>query len=458
MNEFPPTAASASSRWQGSGRPDKLARLFIPTCRQREAVLTSSLDSEPNPAAETEVTLAGVRQLRPSSTTEHLTTSGADWRAAALDLGFARVGVARLDDEALAAESVAKSRAAEWSRAGLHGPLAYMATPRLSPHDLLPSAKSVVVGLAVTEDVRATEQAVGHGRIAAYARGQDYHSVLKAKLWQLAEHLCNSLQQPIAARVCVDTAPILERFWAERAGVTFTGKSTMAIAPGVGTNVLIGLLLVDTELGADPRIAAGCGACTLCLDACPTAAFRGPFVLDAARCIATLTIESNAEIPTPLRAAIGDRVFGCDECQTVCPYNASRKRPGPLAELASSPIRRVADLGAWATSTSGDYKRLTKASALRRAPRAQLQRNAVVALGNSPPTPEASMTLLQVLDESPSPLVRSHAAWALCTQDPDSARQHLRTLCETEPDVATRSEFLGLLRDLERDPAEPPAR
>lgn len=402
--------------------------------------------------------LAGVRHLHPSTlSVEHLASSS-DWRAAAQTLGFARVGVARVDAEALAAESLAKSRAAEWSRAGLHGPLAYMAAPRLSPNELLPGVGSVIAALAVTEDVRAAELTVGHGRVAAYARGQDYHSVLKAKLWQLAEHICVGLQRPLAARVCVDTAPILERFWAERAGVTFTGKSTMAIAPGVGTNVLIGLLLVDTDLGADPEIAAGCGACTLCLDACPTAAFRGPFVLDAARCIATLTIESDADIPAPLRSAIGDRVFGCDECQTVCPYNASRKRPGPMLELATAAARRDADLGAWATSTSGDYKRLTKSSALRRAPRAQLQRNAVVALGNAPHTPEACANLEQVLRESPSPLVRRHAAWALCVQNTPRAREHLQRLCDTEPDPTTRQEFEGLLRDLGPDPADPTAR
>lgn len=418
--------------------------------------MTKLLDSEPNPAAETDAVVApaGVRYLDPGSLPA-ATWPSADWRALALQLGFARVGVARVDAESLAAESVAKTRAADWSRAGLHGPLAYMAAPRLSPHELLPGAKSVIVGLAVTEDVRAVPPTVGHGRVAAYAQGQDYHHVLKAKLWQLAEHLCLTLQRPVGARVCVDTAPILERFWAERAGVTFTGKSTMAIAPGVGTNVLIGLLLVDTDLGADPSLTAGCGACTLCLDACPTSAFRGPFVLDAARCIATLTIESDADIPEPLRAAIGDRVFGCDECQTVCPYNASRKRPGPLAELAATAVRRDADLSHWATLTSGDYKRLTKSSALRRAPRAQLQRNALVALGNAPtPTRESTATLVAALCQSPTPQLRAHAAWALCTQDPPLARHHLRHSCEAEPDPTTRQEFERLLGELGPAPTE----
>lgn len=361
----------------------------------------------------------GVRDLTPRPRVESsdagpgLTVRG--WRDTALNLGFVRVGVATVDAETLALEAEAKAATRRWVEAGLHGGLEYMAAARSSPTELLPGARSAIVALASTEDVAATSVDDGRvGRVAAYARGLDYHGVLKSKLWEVAQQLSDDLQRPLRARVCVDTAPLLERFWAARAGVAFIGKSTMAIAPGVGTNVLLGVILVDVSLPEDRALPAGCGECTLCIDACPTQAFVAPFVLDAGRCIATLTIENTGAIPEPLRAALSDRVFGCDECQTVCPYNASRKRPGPMLELAARDERKSAALHDWATLSSGGYKRLTRHSAMRRAPRAQLQRNAVVALGNtSSPTPADVALLDEVLRSNSNSLVREHAAWAL---------------------------------------------
>jgi len=315
----------------------------------------------------------------------------------------------------LALEAQAKAATRRWVDTGLHSGLGYMTAPRSSPSELLPGVRSVIVALAPTDDVNSKPpDDRSAGRVAAYARGLDYHGVMKVKLWDVAQQLSDDLQRPLRARVCVDTAPLLERFWAARAGIVFIGKSTMAIAPGVGTNVLLGSILVDAPLSEARPLLAGCGECTLCIDACPTQAFVEPFVLDAGRCIATLTIENSGEIPEQLRAAVSDRVFGCDECQTVCPYNASRKRPGPMSELIARDERKSAQLHDWATLSSGDYKRLTKYSALRRAPRAQLQRNAVVALGNTPRPTSADVAVLeQVLRTNPSPLVRQHAAWAL---------------------------------------------
>lgn len=435
--------------------PDKVARFFIPTRRQRKVILSETLDEEPNPpsAVNEGPAALGVRSLlpRPADVRAPRPKAGlgghelpasnphADWRALALGLGFARVGVAQVNGETLAREAEAKAATQRWVEAKLHAQLDYMTTSRSSPGDLLPEAKSVVVVVAPTEDVAATKPKINAGRIAAYARGLDYHGVLKSKLWLVAQQLCDDLQCPIRARVCVDTAPVLERFWAAEAGVTFTGKSTMAIAPGVGSNVLLGLLLVDVALPSSSRLPAGCGECTLCLDACPTQAFPMPFVLDAGRCIATLTIENPGPIPPALRPALADRVFGCDECQTVCPYNSSRKRPGALPELAALPERSQPDLHRWATLTSGDYKRLTKHSALRRAPRAQLQRNAVVALGNTVhPTAEDVTVLTGVLHGNPNPLVREHAAWALAQLQPGDVALPtavLHTVSHTVPDT-----------------------
>jgi epoxyqueuosine reductase len=364
-------------------------------------------------------------------------------------LGFARLGVAPVNAQTLAEEAAAKAVTQRWVASKLHGALDYMKTPRSSPGELLPGAKSVIVALAPTESVSQPHVEGSKGRIAAYAQGADYHVALKAKLWQVAQQLCDDVQQPLRARVCVDTAPVLERFWAAASGVTFTGKSTMAIAPGVGSNVMLGLLIVDVELPFGLRLPGGCGECTLCIDACPTQAFTAPFVLDAARCIATLTIENVGDIAEELRPALANRVFGCDECQTVCPYNSSRKRPSPMLDLAANAERSGADLRRWAALTSGDYKRLTKQSALRRAPRAQLQRNAVVALGNiHEPTPEDVEVLASVLRSNPSPLVRKHAAWALARVAPAQARALFPTLSDTEPDDVVRSELARLLETL----------
>lgn len=391
----------------------------------------------------------GVRRLHPAAHGE----AAVSWREQAHALGFVRVGVAAVNTATLADEAQAKARTEAWVQDGLSGALSYMHAPRSSPPDLLPGAKSVIVAVAPTDAVTPDEPPVGHGQIAAYARGLDYHQVLKAKLWTVAQHLANELGTAIGARVCVDTAPILERFWAERAGVTFTGKSTMAIAPGVGTSTLLALLLVDVELPASSPITAGCGECTLCLDACPTQAFVGPFVLDAARCLSFLTIENTGDIPEAQRAASGNRVFGCDECQSVCPYNASRKRPGPIAELAPRTETRTAPLHAWASLTSGDYKRLTKNSALRRAPRAQLQRNAAVALGNLVnPTPDDVSVVLQMARNNPSPLVRKHAVWALTRLQGAAAASVLSALRETESDATVLDEIDRLLAQLGAGP------
>lgn len=444
MNEVPALWLTAwLAEWHLGGGPDKLARFFIPTRPERKVILTKPLDEEPRPelGAHVGASAHGVRTLTPTRHLEDEARGGrvsdapqhGGWRGLAVALGFVRVGVAAVDRASLAREADAKAAASRWVDSGLHGELQYMATPRSSPGELLSGARSVIVALAVTEDVALESQE--QGRIAAYARGLDYHGALKAKLWTVAQQLCDDVQRPIRARVCVDTAPLLERFWAAEAGLTFTGKSTMAIAPGVGTNVLLGSILVDVELAANARLPLGCGECTLCIDACPTRAFVAPFVLDAGRCIATLTIENQGAIPEDLRAAVGDRVFGCDECQTVCPYNRSKKRPGPLPELAARPERRRADLGRWLTMTSGDYKRLTRDSALRRTPRAALQRNAAVALGNQEHATSDDLRLLsEVRRTNTSALVREHATWAFERLESFHADRHTSTGHDTVDD------------------------
>ena len=381
------------------------------------------MDKRPqiSPAPLAPETQPGVRRLVPSGApASDVPPTGETTAAltqAAFELGIVRLGFASPDST-----EEANARATRWRERGYHGTMTFMAAPRQTPEQLLPGVRSVIVA-AVSTETPLPPPADGEGYVAAYARGSDYHSVLKHKLWQLAQVLCDQKQAPLRARVCVDTAPILEREWARRAGITFTGKSTMAIAPGVGTTVLLGLLLTDVDLAASTPLPDGCGSCTRCLDACPTQAFPLPFVLDARRCIAYLTIEQTSEIPVELRASVGSHVFGCDICQQVCPYNASRKRLSALAELEAVPARRSADLVSWLRMTSGDYRRLTRDSALRRTSRARLQRNAAVALGNALTEPAAMLedgfvtgaveALRDVLLTHPIALVRQHAAWSL---------------------------------------------
>src|SRR5690606_26883659 len=173
--------------------------------------------------------------------------------------------------------------------------------------------------------------------VARYALGRDYHHVVRTVLLDFGEALATRLGRPLLGRICVDSAPLMERELARSAGLGFIGKSTLGIVPGLGSYFLLGELLLDVELPNSPAPRAadsGCGQCTRCLDACPTGAFVSPYVLDARRCISYLTIELQGPIPRELRPLLGTRVFGCDACQTVCPFNLTRKAPVAHPELA----------------------------------------------------------------------------------------------------------------------------
>jgi epoxyqueuosine reductase len=248
--------------------------------------------------------------------------------------------------------------------------------------------------------------------VARYARGEDYHDVLRKKLRRLADAVANLLGRPVLARHCVDTAPLLERAAAERAGLGFASKSTMTIIPGVGSYVMLGELLVDAEITVDAPIAPRCGSCRSCLDACPTGAIVDAHVVDARRCISYLTIELNGPIPRELRPLIGLRVFGCDICQDVCPFNASAEHKPSAPELAPRPSLAAPDLIDLLELGSARYRQLVKGTALRRTHRAQLARNAAVALGNSKDA-RAVIPLARAVAAHTSALVRGHAAWAL---------------------------------------------
>jgi epoxyqueuosine reductase len=347
-------------------------------------------------------------------------------RAAALALGFGRVGFCPIEPFV-----DAESAFEHWLAQGHHGEMTFMTgQSRADPRALLPGAKTLIV-VALAYD-RAGPPLTGGERplspralVARYARGADYHGVMKERLRALADRCAELSGRAVLARPCVDTAPLLEREAARRAGVGFSAKNTMTIAPGLGSYVLLGELLIDIELApSGAAIAAGCGSCRSCLDACPTRAFVDAYTLDARRCISYLTIELRGPIPRALRPAIGRWVFGCDVCQEVCPFNHSSKpRPGDAA-LAPRPGTSDLELCQLLALGSAAHRRLVRNSALKRINRACLQRNAAVALGNSG-EPSVVPALVAALGTNPSALVRGHVAWALGRIGTDAARRAL---------------------------------
>jgi epoxyqueuosine reductase len=357
-------------------------------------------------------------------------------------LGFHRVGVAP------AGPALSHAAYEAWLAAGMHGEMLYMAAPehragRADVRALLHGARSVVV-VALAHDaslIPADRLARPAGQVARYARGRDYHDVMKPRLRELAARVSRHAGRSVAARPCVDTAPVLERELAARAGLGFVGKNNMLIAPGLGSYIMLGELLLDVELdctAAEPQ-ASRCGECRACLDACPTGAFAGPYSLDARRCISYLTIEHRGAIPRELRPAIGTRVFGCDVCQEVCPFNAAapaRTAPDPDLSAASSGLDLVRVLGLG----SAQLRKLTRGTALRRAGRAGLLRNVCVALGNA--GDEHAVPALAAALGDRQPLVRGHAAWALGRL---GARAELEAALGRETDASVREEIEAAL-------------
>jgi epoxyqueuosine reductase len=302
-------------------------------------------------------------------------------------LGFVRCGVAR-------AGNIERSAALNrWLANGFDGEMGYMrqtAEQRANPESILPGAASAIVVAASyacpADEARRLECAddPGVGLVARYARGADYHGVLRVRLEALAAWLGE--QVGCQTRVAVDTAPLLERELAMAAGIGFIGKNTMLISPGVGSYTSLGVLLTTAALPACQPAEARCGHCRRCLDSCPTNAFAAPYLLDARRCISYLTIEHRRDIAPELAQRSKRWVFGCDECQQVCPYNKptrhSRQQPvdedlAPLDGLSELSLEKLLSL------KSGAYRRLVKGRALARVPRHCLVRNAAVAAANT---------------------------------------------------------------------------
>jgi epoxyqueuosine reductase len=322
-------------------------------------------------------------------------------------LGFQRFGVARV--EPLTVEA---ARLRAWLAAGRHGEMGYMAETADVRSDvthpgMLRSARSVIV-LATAYARSELPAGPSPGRVARYAQGRDYHNVLGKRARKLAAMLRSSGH---ATRAGVDSMPIYERAWAQRAGVGFIGKNCCLIVPGLGSHVLLSTLVTSAELAPDAPLKERCGSCRACLDVCPTRAFVGERELDARRCISYLTIEQRGAIPEQLRSALGSWLFGCDECQDVCPYN----RTAPVDPSATEPFRAAAR---WERPASEllqmdetSFDAYAEGSPIKRAGRIGMARNAAIVLGNS--GQKRHLPLLESVARShDSELVRDSASWA----------------------------------------------
>jgi len=344
-------------------------------------------------------------------------------RAAARSLGFDAVGIARAD----------VPLGVDWARynafvdAGMHGEMGFLAQnrdarARLDTSAILEGAKSVICVARRYGPPATTESAPESGitgMIARYARGQDYHKFLRKRIRRLAVMVraLGSPSAPVRARPLCDEEPVLERAWAARAGLGFVGKNGLLIVPGLGSMVMLGEVVTTLDLAPDEPMAERCGTCTRCLDACPTQAFARPFVLDARRCIAYLTIEHRSAVPEELAPAVASHLFGCDDGQTACPVNAGpTRRPvarthdrEPFAPLERWPRTRLESLLAL---TETEWAALSEGTPLRRLGRARLARNAAIVLGNRGDV-DALPALYVTSEAHEDAAVRSAAGWAI---------------------------------------------
>lgn len=336
--------------------------------------------------------------------------------AEAKRLGFDAVGVARADVP-LDADF---ARYESFVAAGMHGEMSWLAElpearRRADGEHVLAGAKSVLcvaLGYARAAEAEAADPEVARA-IARYARGRDYHNGLRKKLRKLAK-VARGLGESVRARPLCDEEPILERAWAARAGLGFVGKNGMLVAPGAGSFILLGEVVTTLDLEPDAPLPERCGACTRCLDACPTAAFTAPRVLDARRCVSYLTIERRSAIPAALRASVGTHLFGCDDCQTVCPFNARALARGAAIDARFAPDARWGErsFAELLALDEAGFARLREGSPIGRATRAGLARNAAIVLGNLGER-AALGALERAHREHDAEVVREAAAWAI---------------------------------------------
>ncbi|HWI83608.1 tRNA epoxyqueuosine(34) reductase QueG [Ramlibacter sp.] len=344
-------------------------------------------------------------------------------RGWARELGFSQIGVTGVD------LSAAEPGLLAWLANGFHGEMAYMehhGLKRARPAELVPGTASVITARmdylpASTppgwQDIEFERLRRGsEGVVSVYARGRDYHKVLRARLQKLSDRIAQRIG-PFGHRVFTDSAPVLEAELAARSGQGWRGKHTLVLSREAGSTFFLGEIYVDVALPASEPVTHHCGTCEACIAACPTGAIVAPYRLDARRCISYLTIEHHGAIPEELRPLIGNRIYGCDDCQLACPWNKFAQR-SPLPdfdERAGLSGRTLAELIGW---SEADFLRLTEGSPIRRIGHERWLRNVAVAAGNALRQADdaALRAALQSVAAHPSALVREHVAWALAAR------------------------------------------
>ncbi len=371
-------------------------------------------------------------------------------KAAAQQLGFDLVGISpvRLPPHG---ESFAR-----WLRDGFAGELGYMGRTkalRRDPNELVPWAQSIIsVGMNYyTPYARSQNPAAAEGWISRYAWGYDYHELIKARLEQLLETIRTLCDGKIEGRAFVDSGPVLERDFAGVAGLGWIGKNTHLISPQRGSWFFLGELFVDLPLAHDRPMRDRCGQCDLCLKACPTSAFAGPYILDARRCISYLTIELKGAMPRHLRSLVGNHIFGCDICQEVCPYNVKSQATAEAA-FGPRPGLFAPQLIPLLSLTDAAFRQRFRGSPILRAKRRGFLRNVAVALGNLKSL-EAVPALIASLDDA-EPLVRGHAGWALGEIGSQAAVEALQRRLQVETDDEARVEIDAAINQLRKASGE----
>jgi len=336
------------------------------------------------------------------------------------ELGFSQIGVAGVD------LSSAEPGLLQWLANGFHGEMAYMQAhglKRARPAELVPGTLSVVTARmdylpgATPEGWQAIEwerlQRPREGVVSVYARGRDYHKVMRARLQKLSERIADAIG-PFGHRVFTDSAPVLEAELAARSGQGWRGKHTLVLSREAGSMFFLGEIYVDVALPPSEPVSAHCGSCTACIDACPTGAILRPGRLDARRCISYLTIEHHGAIPHELRPLMGNRIYGCDDCQLACPWNkyAGRSPLPDFDERAGMSGSTLASLLGWSEE---EFLRRTEGSPIRRIGHERWLRNLAVAAGNALRREDDAelRRALEPLLAHPSELVREHVQWAL---------------------------------------------
>jgi epoxyqueuosine reductase len=350
-------------------------------------------------------------------------------QAWALEIGFSQIGVAAVD------LSSAEPGLRAWLDAGFHGSMHYMAAhgmKRARPAELRPGTVSVITARmdylppvhgpawrdAETQRLARPDEAV----VSLYARGRDYHKVLRQRLQQLADRLAE-VAGPFGHRVFTDSAPVLEVELASRSGLGWRGKHTLALSRDAGSMFFLGEIFTDLALAPTPAVEAHCGECRACLDVCPTQAIVAPYRLDARRCLSYLTIETDDPIPVEFRRAMGNRIYGCDDCQVACPWNKYARR-SPLPDFeARGEWKEPSLLALWAWDED-EFLRRTEGSPIRRIGHGRWQRNLAVALGNAlhagePRGPIEAALRARLADAGP--LLAEHIQWALSSAPPPGA-------------------------------------